>query len=86
MKIHTIFGTTGEYSDREEWPIVSYVDEEKAQLHVMRATEKANEWKAKMGDAGRYDGAPADFSEYDPNMKMDYTGTSYYYETTELIE
>lgn len=37
--IYVVMGTCGEYSDREEWPVCAYADEEQAKLHVDQASE-----------------------------------------------
>jgi hypothetical protein len=84
MKIYTVFGTTCEYSDKIIWPVVSYYDEKLAQKHVVNAIEKANEWQIMR--LNTYENPPDEFSIYDPKLKMDYTGTSYYYVTTDIID
>ena len=80
MKIYIVMGTTGEYSDRIEWPVVAYKDKKLAENHVHNATQTANIIFSNM---------QTDFTlglcknSYDPKMKMDYTGTYYFiYETT----
>lgn len=40
-KIYVVMGTTGEYSDRSEWPVIAYFDEEKAKQHVTLARQEA---------------------------------------------
>ena len=84
MNVYTVIGTTGEYSDRNEWPVISYLDEERAKDHVVRATEKATEWKVIRKET--YADPPEGWSEYDHKMSMDYTGTAYYYVTTEIAD
>jgi len=82
-KIHTVFGTTGEYSDRTEWAIISYYNEEIAKDHVVNATQRANEWEIEKDTKESWDyDIPEGFNKYDLDMQMDYTGTSYYYVTT----
>jgi len=83
MLIYTVIGSTGEYSDRTEWPVISYSDEAKAQEHVLNADRKAKEWEAIRESS--FEDPPEEYREYDQNMQMDYTGTYYYYITTELI-
>lgn len=39
--IYVVMGTTGEYSDRDEWPVMGYFSEGKAQEHVIRASTRA---------------------------------------------
>lgn len=84
MKIYVVFGVTGEYSDRKEWPVVSYRDEQLAQDHVVRATERAKEWEAIRKE--NYDSPPTGWNQYDESMVCDYTGTSYFYHTIELLD
>jgi hypothetical protein len=84
MNVYTIFGSTGEYSDRNEWSVISYLDEERAKDHVVRASEKANEWEVVRKN--KFTNPPEKWNEYDPEMQMDYTGTSYYYVTTEIAD
>lgn len=39
-KIYVVMGTSGEYSDRTEWPIVAYMSEERAKQKVLELDEK----------------------------------------------
>jgi hypothetical protein len=81
-KIYVVMGSTGEYSDRSEWPVVAFRDEEEAQKSVENATRRANECGANR--ASQYQ-IEKGVNEFDPDMRMDYTGTSYYYMTVELL-
>ena len=40
MKVYLIVGHDGEWSDREIWNVVAYIDKAKAKAHV----DKLNEW------------------------------------------
>ena len=42
--IHIVYGSTGEYSDYVEWPIIAYEDKAKAQDHAKNVQEYADEW------------------------------------------
>jgi hypothetical protein len=84
MDIFIVMGTTGEYSDRSEWPVIAYQDESLANRHVYLATGKANEIYGLMIDNINDDDLPE--NPYDPNMKMDYTGTNYFVYKTYLWE
>jgi len=86
MIIYVVMGTTGEYSDKSDWPVIAYTDELKAQQHVINATRKANEWEAIRANDVQFTRPPKGWSEYDPNMQMDCAGTFYYYITTELVD
>jgi hypothetical protein len=82
MFIYIVQGTTGEYSDRTDWIVCAYISrelaEERASKAMRRATElKRTEWE--------YSGTIMQ-NEFDANMRMDYTGTEYTVEETELIE
>lgn len=83
MKIYIVFGGTGEYSDHQTWMVKAFRDEDQAKALVENAS-----WAANAIDAvreNRYD-SPNGANPYDPDMYMDYTGTSYYIESVELEE
>ncbi len=69
--IWVVFGTTGEYSDRDEWPVRAFYSKSNAERLVAAATARANEIFA----SEEYQSG---VNPYDPEMKMDYTGTTYY--------
>lgn len=85
MEIYVVFGTTGEYSDRTEWMVAAYPNEEDAKRHVVAASEYApNE---KLAFREYLDGRNRKFNnKYDPYMYVDYTGVMYYYKKTELVD
>ncbi len=77
--IYVVEGSTGEYSDRNEWPVAAFTDEALAMEMVKRCEKFAPK------DDLSYQARRAAKNPYDPNMKVDYTGTSYsYYEVTVL--
>jgi hypothetical protein len=82
VKIFVVFGTTGEYSDRSEWLVKAYKKEKLAQEHVTNAEMRAKEIQCVRPN--EYE-APKRANKFDPNMQMDYTGTSYYYASVDLI-
>jgi hypothetical protein len=86
--IYIVMGTSGEYSDRDEWPVCAYSDKERAQQHVVDASNRArvlSQWRDADGKPWRYSDAPdKPTNEYDPDMLMDYTETSYFLYETEL--
>lgn len=65
---------TGEYSDSRDWNIAAYFDEEQAKRHVELATRRSQELQAQHKE--RYD-IPDGANEYDPEMRIDYTGIDY---------
>lgn len=82
-RVHVVMGTTGEYSDRTEWPVVAYPSAEQAQEHVRLATE----WMQKncdphklyaLGYLERAEWRKANTNPYDPSMEVDYTGTTWF--------
>lgn len=90
MNIYVVIGSTGEYSDHNEWMVKAFKTEEAAQTHVKTLDDKTLELGV------RYD---ADHPEYDqrekaqeimkvldPNFSCDYTGTRYEYCMVELVE
>lgn len=76
-------GTTGEYSDRQEWPVVAYLDETSAKAKVMLLDEWLRERDFHMDDnpnvpfEARYNKQQK--NPLDPQFKLAYTGTRYYY-------
>ena len=79
-KVFIVMGTTGEYSDRSDWPVVAYTDGLKAQQHVEDATKAAK--AIEVTRENRFD--TEEVNEYDANMRMDYTGTDYFLYEVEL--
>lgn len=49
MKIYAVFGVSGEYSDRKEWPVKAFWDEGRADKYALdcikEATRLAKEYK-----------------------------------------
>lgn len=78
-KIFIIEGTTGEYSDRSNWIVEAYADENAAKTQ----TEKLNRLvKEAEGTKESYYGAQftnafKKLQELDPCAAIDYTGTDY---------
>lgn len=81
MKIYVVFGKTGEYSDRMEWPVKAFKKKEKAERLVSEAEKHAKIIEVTRKDEYR---VPEGINPLDPKMQMDYTGTSYYYIEVEL--
>ena len=76
-------GTTGEYSDREEWPVAAYKEDADAQIHVIKATTEARKYEKIRGNRYGVKGRP---NIYDPDLTMDYTGTSYFIYNVEIFK
>jgi roadblock/LC7 domain-containing protein len=74
-KIYVVMGSTGEYSDREEWIVCAYADEEMAKHHAETATAEARRIQ---NTTKRYCHVPDDQAKaWDPHMSIDYTGADY---------
>ena len=82
--IYVVFGTTGEYSDRTEWPVKAYASLKKAKTHILEADKVADAIFVKR--EGRMSSTNEETNPFDEDFRMDYTGTSYYYIETELEE
>lgn len=80
MMVFVVMGTTGEYSDGIEWPVLAFTDEEDAKRHVENASRRANEIQV---TRRRHD-LTEPVNEFDKEMKIFYTGTSYYYFQVEM--
>ena len=72
-QLHVVIGRTGEYSDRDEWMVAAYADEALAQRHATLASDVARTF-----EGTDWDVRDAATNQYDPHMRIDYTGTSYY--------
>lgn len=84
MKINVVIGTTGEYSDRTEWLVKAFTSSKAAQELVVNATRRANEIHVTRPD--KYTLPKGLTNKYDPDMQMDYTGTTYYFKDVEFEE
>lgn len=81
-----VFGQTGEYSDHNEWPVMAFTSEAKANAWEKNATD----WLVARGLSKNnsenvrnytdYPDEPAkkEKSPWDPSLQVDYTGTDYY--------
>lgn len=86
--IYIVTGSTGEYDGRCEWAVVAYHDRRKAKRHADRAAAKAKAIfesypdDTRPSDQGRVVRYGVDVKRgdnpHDPNMRMDYNGTTYY--------
>lgn len=83
-KIFIVLGSTGEYSDHCEWPVVAFTSESAAKERVSKASERARELFQKYGGNRWNWDKDKEPNEFDSNMSMDYTGTNYSYRTLDL--
>ena len=77
-----ITGMTGEYSDRNEWPVAVYSDRAQAETHVLLASAWLRERGLYDDDGVRRTVAyhkrqVAAMNPYDTSCACDYTGTRY---------
>jgi hypothetical protein len=75
MKIWIVEGTTGEYIDRNDWVVCAYYSKQKAEEHARKAMLRAKEIE-KTRESSYH--VPEGVNEFDPDMRMDYTGTEYF--------
>lgn len=81
--IYVVMGTTGECSDRGEWPVYAFSSEEAAQRHAM----KCQDWylaNVERRANGRVNTSIIYKNPFDPSMDVDYTGTRWYVMTVEM--
>ena len=88
-QVYTVFGVSGRYDESEEWPIVSYISKDEAELHLVKARELRDRYKsvAKGIDLYNVIKQPA-WNKYDPKFLdriVHIESLDYYYITTELI-
>lgn len=80
-KVYVVMGTTGEYSDRSEWPVHAHLTEADAAKELAALVAKAKELGVHSSNCR---GMP-DYSERqklgeqlgDPNASIDYTGVDW---------
>ncbi|MCA1807741.1 MAG: hypothetical protein LC687_07835 [Actinobacteria bacterium] len=84
---YVVFGSTGEYSDHEEWVVQAFTDERVAMRFVAACDAHGRhlrlEYEAAEDDVAErfirdYKGRTYDHP-YDPNFTYDYSGFNYYY-------
>lgn len=93
-KIYVVEGSTGEYSDHDEWMVKAFTAESVAREFVEKCTEEANRVQSEIQiKTGRWYVSVTDFEEYniaknkyDPDMRVDYTGVNYNISCVELCD
>ena len=86
-KVWIVMGSTGEYSDRREWPVVAFMSEAAAKDRIaaldVRMQEMPQQWREVRWD---HEGdMKAHMAALDPDFVMDYTGTSYFFYEVEVV-
>jgi len=79
-KIWMVGGSTGEYSDRQEWVVDAWRSEGKAQARVKHLEARMQELGVNTLQrySDKWNRACAEMVKDDPAFSCDYTGTSYY--------
>lgn len=79
-QVYIVMGSTGEYSDNREWPVLAYVDEAEAKAHVARCDEwlLANGCHMNSDRSVSWHDRSRLKNPHDESMDVDYTGTRYY--------
>lgn len=67
MEIYIVFGTSGEYSDRDEWPVAAYKQLVKAESHVLAAKK----WLQENVNLRGIDWNNLPENPFDPHMRLD---------------
>lgn len=80
-EIYIVQGSTGEYSDRHEWIVVAFANEDVAMARVERLEALLREFgtdDADWDDRRRAEEIIRTHAEGDPQCSIDYTGTRYF--------
>lgn len=86
-RIWIVMGSTGEYSDRREWPVIAFTSEDAAKERIaaldVRMQQIPQEWR---DDRWEHEVKIKEhMAPLDPNFSMDYTGTSYFFYEVEVV-
>lgn len=89
MKAFIVRGSTGEYSDRDEWVVRGFVDKQKAETFEWECARAAKAYFDRRDDeynASAHESAASTAVAVpgDPHFRCDYTGTDYYTEVVEI--
>ena len=100
-KIYVLQGSTGEYSDRTDWIVRAYKNKMDADESCLTANQEAADYKTardnfEMSEAYErmpmvkvdeyYEDLVIELLSVDKEMRMDYTGTSYWVVECDLYE
>jgi hypothetical protein len=77
--IYVVEGSTGEYSDHNEWLVAAFLEESDAKEYVLLCTQAVPDIEDMNDDQREQAKNP-----YDPRMQIDYTGVRYRYSTVVL--
>lgn len=85
LPVYVVMGTTGEYGDRSEWLVRAYHTEEAAKGCIDRLTEERQRLPPRSYECGEQAFVEEAMRAFDPGFQEDYTGTSWFYQRTELV-
>lgn len=78
--IYVVMGATGEYSDRQEWPVRAFLSVLDAKRLIVEAEAEARRIGVFEEDVHiPFDTRHSAISSVDKGMKVDYNGVSYFY-------
>lgn len=77
---YVVIGTTGEYSDRSEWPVAVVASEQAAESYITALDQQYQRMPRRWhGRSWEYQDEIRAHMSLDPKFHCDYTGTSYFY-------
>lgn len=81
--VYVVRGSTGEYSDRSEWLVRAFINEDAAKDYAERCGQHARAFAERERIAGTYIDSDGQ-NPLDSNFHCDYTGTYYTVEACPL--
>lgn len=87
-RVWIVMGSTGEYSDRTDWPVVAFASEAEAKERIAALDVRMQKIKQEWRDAPWEceDEIKAHMAPLDPYFSSGYTGTSYFFYEVELAQ
>lgn len=89
-KIYIVMGATGEYPEIEKWNVAAYTTKRECIKHVEAANDITLSFFIRNssgdGESLSWNSIGKCENPYDPHMRMQSTGTNYYWEELELLE
>jgi hypothetical protein len=82
MKIYIVEGTTSDGECRDDWIVCAYKQQDVADEHARKAMLRAME----IHKANKYYYSSQKLNEFDPEMRIDYTGIDYNVFEVELVD
>ena len=82
MKVYIVIGSSGEYDDFQEWPVVVYSDRSKADEHARKAEKFDRGWRKNHPKASAEEYA----NPFDNTVTRSYYQNFYAVEEVEMLE